>query len=142
MDTNKMDSVSLGADVGGRDAFEATEGEVLKLRRALIRSCLSAHNGTVSEIALVLRIDGNIQSWGKVGVDNIVFKDGKKRVEADIFVTSDVWKKKGLFREYMIKTLIGIPAAIAEKAQKRKVVFDSESWSADISRATSEYGDE
>lgn len=83
--------VTLGADVGGKDAFNVTNQHVLALRSLLRQKCSKASGGFLKEIALVLRVDGSVQAWGKSGVDNISLQKKKAFVTADIFVPVDVW---------------------------------------------------
>lgn len=85
------DFITLGADVGGKDAFGATNQHILELRGLLRQISSSAFGCTLKEIALVLRVDGSVQAWGKNGVDNIYFQKKKAFVTADIFVSADVW---------------------------------------------------
>lgn len=85
------DFVTLGADVGGKDAFNATNQHVLALRNLLRQECSRPSGDLIKEIALVLRIDGSVQAWGKSGVDNISLQKKKTFVTADIFVPVDVW---------------------------------------------------
>jgi|GEM_PF-5337029 len=85
------DLITLGADVGGKDAFNATHQHILALRNLLRKIDTSTTNGALKEIALVLRVDGSVQAWGKRGVDNISFLKKKSFVTVDIFVTTDIW---------------------------------------------------
>ncbi|WP_141243638.1 hypothetical protein [Pseudomonas indica] len=85
------DFITLGADVGGKDAFSATNQHVLALRSLLRQVDSKTSGGVLKEIALVLRVDGSVQAWGKSGVDNISFQKRKAFITADIFVPADVW---------------------------------------------------
>ena len=86
-----IDFVTLGADVGGKDAFTATNQHVLALRSLLHQECSGSFGSPLKEISLILRVDGSVQSWGKRGVENVTFYKKKSSVTADIFVPVDVW---------------------------------------------------
>jgi hypothetical protein len=93
-------TVTLGADVGGKDADAATNADVLALRRCLEASCRGPYSTTFDEIALVLRIDGSVQAWNTRGVANVRLQRKLRYATADIFVPRSSWSSEstGTFR--------------------------------------------
>jgi hypothetical protein len=87
------DFLTLGADIGGKDAFGVINPHVLALRALLRQGASGLSCDPIREIALVLRVDGSVQAWGKRGVENISLLKKKTFVTADIFVPIDVWSK-------------------------------------------------
>ena len=87
--------ITLGADVGGSDAYDATNDHVLKLRKSLGERCLGPYSETIREIALVLRIDGAVQAWGKTGAKVMAMRTNAF-VTADIFVPAHIWKDQDI----------------------------------------------
>lgn len=77
--------------MGGKDAHLATHCHILMLRKLLIEACCGFYGDRVNEIALVLRIDGSVQSWHKSGVENLKFLRKNSYITADIYVPSAVW---------------------------------------------------
>src|SRR5690242_2188452 len=83
--------ITLGADVGGRDAHAAITGDILALRRLLEQECPGPYSATFDEFALILRIDGSVQSWGRRGVDHIRLQRKLRYAKADIYVPTTAW---------------------------------------------------
>ena len=108
--------ITLGADVGGRDAHDATNAQVLTFRRMLADGCRGPYGGTIKEIALVLRIDGSIQAWGKRGVEGVALQKKGAFATADIYVFRDIWAANDLpaLKSFLAS---GVKAAIAEIAE-------------------------
>ena len=108
--------ITLGADVGGKDAHDATHAHILAFRRLLADVCRGPYGETIKEIALVLRVDGSIQSWGKRGVEGVAMQKKRTFATADIYIPRDVWASGDLpaFRSFLAS---GVKAAIAEIAE-------------------------
>lgn len=108
--------ITLGADVGGKDAHDATHPHILAFRRLLADGCRGPYGETIKEIALVLRIDGSIQAWGKRGVEGVALQKKGAFATADIYVSRDIWATNDLpaFRSFLA---IGVEAAVAEIAE-------------------------
>jgi len=108
--------VTLGADVGGKDAHDATHAHILAFRRLLADTCRGPYSETIKEIALVLRIDGSVHTWGKRGIEGVALQKRSTLATADIYVSRDVWESLDFlaFRRFLAS---GIKAAIAEIAE-------------------------
>jgi hypothetical protein len=115
--------VTLGADVGGRDADDATNAHVLAFRKLLADACRGSYSETIEEIALVLRIDGSVQAWGKRGVEGVALRRKGAFATADIYVPKDVWATDDLlaFRRYLASSVHAAIVEIAERAKHRGV---------------------
>jgi hypothetical protein len=133
--------VTLGADVGGKDAHNATKEHYMALRRALAAKCAGPYGQTFDEFALVLRIDGSVQSWKKRGVDNVRLQRKFRYATADIFVPTQIWKGKApkVLRAFLANEVEAAIRAITERAKKLKVDIDDVKLLADVRRAISRF---
>lgn len=113
--------ITLGADVGGKDAHAATHHEILELRNLLKRGCRGPYSQTIKEFALVLRIDGSVQAWGKSGIEGVKIHKTNSFATADIFVPRDVWANDGAhaFRHFLGSEVRGAIGEIVDHAQAR-----------------------
>lgn len=141
MNTKSEDVVSLGADVGGRDADAATRQHVIALSKLLRQKCRGTYSDVIKEFALVLRIDGSVQSWGKCGVENVAFQKKKSFVTADIFVPVDVWSAGDVseLRTFLVDQLVQAIKRIGEEAIRKGVVVDINKFLVDFDNVAIEY---
>ena len=139
MVTKAKDTITLGADVGGRDADLATNSHIMLLRRLLAIECVGPYSSVFKEFALVLRIDGSVQSWGKRGIDYNRLQKKSGYATADIFVPKDVWQptEGSEFRCYVEREVGRAIRQIADRAIKANVPIADELLIADVDRATS-----
>lgn len=139
-DMTKSEAITLGADVGGKDAYEATRKSVQSLRRLLALECIGPYSAKIDECALVLRIDGEVQSLGRRGTHGIVLSERRRRVTADIYVPSTEWSGSGTnFAEFLADEVTQALSAICAKAKTRWSDFDSGRMTADVERAVSAF---
>lgn len=119
--------VTLGADVGGKDADKVVGGYHLALRRALAEHCRGGYSPVLKKFALVLRIDGSVQSWRKRGVDHVRIQKKSGYATADIFMPADIWKDESAdkIRAYLATEVEVAIRRIIESAQKVKVQIES-----------------
>lgn len=140
MNSETRNQVTLGADVGGKDAHGATHDSVLALRRHLQQKCKGPYGSVVKEFALVLRIDGSVQIWGKSGVENAVFQRKNTFATADIFVPVSDWS--GRDTRHIRKVLaVGVVKAIeklAELAERKKIDIAINDLRRDVGAAANE----
>jgi hypothetical protein len=134
-------AVTLGADVGGKDAHAATREQYLALRRALASNCAGPYGKTFDEFALILRIDGSVQSWRKRGVDNIRLQRKLRYATADIFVPAKIWKvtPPSVWRGFLAKEVETAIRAITERAKRMKDDVDESRLLADVKRAVTSF---
>ena len=141
MMNDEKSAVTLGADVGGRDAFDATKKHVLALRQVLASACRGPYGGTYDEFALILRIDGSVQEWRKRGIANVRRQRRWRYVTADIFVPVSDWKgrpARGL-RNLLAKDVETAMAAIIDRVTKAKDDVDVDRLLADVKRAIKQF---
>jgi hypothetical protein len=133
-------SVSLGADVGGKDAHAATADDCMALRQALTHECRGPYGPAFSEFALVARIDGSVQRWGKRGVENVRLQRKSKYATADIYVPESVWAEGPTpFRAFLATNIAAAIQAIVERAEEGGDSIDSNRLLADVKRATEQF---
>jgi hypothetical protein len=133
--------VTLGADVGGKDAHEATNNYVLSLRRLLQQKCTGPYGATVKEFALVLRIDGSVQAWGKSGAENAAFRRKNTFATADIFVTVNEWSGRDAahIRKVLATGVMDAIETLAELAERKKIDIAIDSLRRDVGAAEREF---
>jgi len=140
-DAGIREFITLGADVGGEDAHAATHEHILLLRSLLSRECKKIYSKTIKEIALVLRIDGSVQSWGKSGVQNVVFSNRGKIVTADIFMPREIWSANDSLRlrDFLLSEVRNAVSLIGDIAQRRGIELSSSDLARDIQSATENF---
>ncbi len=123
------DFVTLGADVGGKDAFIAVNQHVLGLRTLLRQECFKGTGDSLDEIALVLRVDGSVQAWGKTGIGNISLQKKKRFVTGDIFVPADVWSTGDAvsIRRFLMDQVTYAIRLVVEYVNQEGISLDGES---------------
>lgn len=126
MTNTNNDFVTLGADVGGKDAFDATNQHVLVLRNLLRQECLAVPREGINEIALVLRIDGSVQAWGESGVGKVSFQKKRAFVTADIFVSIDVWSTGDAsnIRRFLVEQVLCAIQLIVDELDRKGIALD------------------
>ena len=113
-------TVTLGADVGGRDAHDATNKFVVALRKRLEVACIAPYSEVLSKIHLLVQIDGSIQSWGKSGVDRVFIRPALGYATADMYVPSVEWQTPTRFRAFLARNVLEAVAKVGERAVQRK----------------------
>lgn len=143
MNYNAAELVTLGADIGGKDAFVATHDLVLSLRRFLKQHCRGPYGATVREFALVLRIDGSVQAWGKKGAEAVRFQQQNSYVTADIFVPTESWSgvEVAEVRKTLAAGVIDAIDGIANFAEQRTIDIDGTRLRHEAGEATKHFLD-
>jgi hypothetical protein len=134
-------AVTLGADVGGKDADAATDEHCMSLRKALERHCRGSYSPVLEKFAIVLRIDGSVQAWKKSGVDFTRVQKSAGYATADIFLPVEVWKDAPALAicRFLGEQCIAAIRSMVERATKVKVPVDGEKLLADVNRAVEEF---
>jgi hypothetical protein len=112
-------TITLGVDVGGRDAHDATHELVLKLRKGLEATCTVPYGEVLTKIHLLVQIDGSVQSWGKSGVDRIFIRPSVGCATVDIWVPSVEWQTAARFRAFLASNVLEAIAKVGERAAQR-----------------------
>lgn len=129
--------VTFGADVGGKDAHAATSEVIMELRQALARECRGPYGASFAEFALVVRIDGAVQSWGKSGLNNVRLQRKSRYATADIFVPKAIWAAgHDVFRAFIAENIEIAIQSIVDRAEKAHDKIESEHLIGDVRRAT------
>lgn len=133
--------ITLGADVGGKDAHGATHEYVLSLRRLLQQKCVGPYGDTVNEFALVLRIDGAVQAWGKCGAGNAAFQRKGAVATADIFVPVSAWSARDSanIRKVLAAGVVGAIEALAELSERKKIDIAIDRLRRDVGDVATEF---
>ena len=141
MKSNSHDFISLGADVGGRGAHNATNAHILALRQLLQVRCKGDYGTSVKEVALVLRIDGDVQSWQKSGADNFGFQKRTRLATADIYVPISEWygHDGGYIRKFLAVEVKNAISSISNMLEQRGIKFDAANLKNDVAIAINEY---
>ena len=132
-------TVTLGADVGGRDAHDATNDAVLALRKCLQAACTEPYSAVLSKIHLLVQIDGSIQSWGKSGVDRVFIRPALACATADIFVPSDEWQTPARFRAFLARNVVEAVSKVGERTVQRKQPLALERLVQDVESAVKSF---
>ena len=85
------DSVTLGADVVGPKAHEATESSIMLLRKLLAKHCVGHYSKDIDEFAFVLRIDGKVCSWNFKRCERLRLNRRSRYITVDIGVPQKRW---------------------------------------------------
>lgn len=141
MSAENLESITLGADVGGKDAHTATHEHVLILRKLLRQECQGPYSQTIKQIAIVLRIDGSVQAWGKSGVETVAIQRKNTFATADIFVPREAWSTANSqeLRHFLadgVKTAI---ERISKSAQDRGISLSHEGLQHDVGSAIDKF---
>lgn len=129
-------AITLGADVGGKDAHAATAEVCMQFRQALAMECLGPYSPSLKEFALVVRIDGSVQSWGKSGVDNVRLQRKSNYASADIFVPKAVWVEgPEVFRAFLATGIEAAIETIVHRVEQAQVQVESVQLIGDVKRA-------
>ncbi len=136
-----MTAVTLGADVGGKDADVATRDDVLALRRCLEAECRGPYGMVFHELALVLRVDGSVQAWNKIGVSNVRLQRHLRYATADIFMPRSSWEAvpPGAFRRHIADGVTTAVSEIVARALRAGDAVEGDALCRDVAAATRKF---
>lgn len=129
--------VSLAEQVGGTEASRVTGRHVLELRRLLEQHCSQVYCPNVAEFALILRTDGDVQTFGFEGCKNVRRSRRERYITVDLGVPEHRWKSVSAseFRSYLWElTETGILCCV-DRLRRDKEQIDFESLRADLGTA-------
>lgn len=141
MNSETRDLVSLGADVGGKDAYEATNVSILALRRLLQKKCRGPYGVSIQEFALVLRIDGSVQAWGKRGAESAAFRRKNTFATVDFYIPISEWSGHDVahIRKVLAAGVMEAIEKLVELAQRKKIDIASNDLRRDVDAAANEF---
>jgi hypothetical protein len=132
--------VTLGVDAGGRDADEATRAHYMALRGLLAAECVGPYGTAFCEFALVLRIDGSVQTWGRRGVGDVRLQRKSRYATADIFVPAELWQSSPTtIRAFLASEMKSAISKIVDRASSKKDSIDGGRLNADVERAIEKF---
>ena len=132
---------TLGADVGGKDAFTVTNPHILDFRRILKEICSGEYSDTIKEFALVLRFDGEVQTWGESGVKHVSLSKKNSFVTADVFMPRNVWEggNSTKIRTFLAEQVRRAIIEIGCLAKAKNIRVNEEQLASDINMAVTMY---
>lgn len=141
MSDDSKDFVTLGAQMGGVDASAVTWPAIALYKRALSSRCRRSYSDSISEIGLVLRIDGKLDSWEKSGVEAVFLRQKAGYATADIYVPREVWANDDprVFRVFLASMVQEAVAKVVERFSDRGVPIAGRELPADVEAATQEF---
>jgi hypothetical protein len=131
--------VSLGVQEGGPTSSPIVTPFYMGLRRALARSFPDLDSVQGTEVAFVLRIDGDISYWNKSGPGYLRLYKKRKEVTLDLFMPRSAWEGvTGPQIEAFLKDIIrqGFEMVIA-RLKKEKILKDETEYRRRVSEILS-----
>ena len=140
-ESEARDAITLGADVGGKDAHAFTHEHILALRKLLQQECQGPYSRTVKEFAIILRIDGSVQSWSRSGTESVALQGRSTYATADIFVPKEAWSgvNSSSFRRFLAAEVRNALIKIAVFVQGRKVPVSIDRLTHDVDIAIEKF---
>lgn len=129
--------VTLGADIGGKDAYNVLNEHILTLRKLLAEMCNGPYGSSIKEIALALRVDGCVQAWEKCGVEGVALQGKKAYAIADVYVPRHIWSDgdSNKIREFLGAGIKSAITQIADHARSLRVDISDKDLERDVARA-------
>ena len=139
MTATRHEYITLGGQMGDREAYAAVSPYSLKLRKLLAEKCCRGYGPNFREMAYVLRVDGTGWHWEKSGCAGVrVTKSGAATV--DIYMPVDVWKAGGAsIRNFLAEHVKQGFELMLSRLISKKISLDSEGLSADFMAAVNEF---
>ena len=136
-----VNSFSLGAQVGGPDAAEATRNQEQKLRDAMNRWS-GNYTSAIKEFAFLLRIDGAIhtytQEWNILGAQKA--KRKKNWIEVEIGVPKSAWQNQSdNYKNYLAAEVEKGLHYMVELLKQKKCDINDEALFADWKKIKNKY---
>lgn len=133
--------VTFGAQVEGSDAHSIVREPHALLRSLLRKHTIKRYSSEISELALVLRVDGALGGWNKVGCDKLRLQRTGGYATIDILVPVPIWRDLpswelgGYMARYSREGIV----LMLERIERAKVVFESERLLSDVDAALDEF---
>lgn len=131
--------ITIGAQMGDRDADTAVCPSFMRLSKLFTKHCSRGYGDTFKYFGFVLRIDGAISYWEKSGCDKL---RGRRSGEAtiDVYMPIPVWKAGPLsIQKYLEVEIRNGFFLMLEKLIKLGVVLDKDNLIADFEVAMAEF---
>lgn len=136
----QMTTISLPAEIGGKDAFRATNPAILLLRKLLSCHCRKPY-GSISEIAPILRISGEVAQYGEEEYQNLSYDRSDNSVSVDVVIPARKWTSmsEAEFREYLFERVSGGIRVCVKELISRNFSIDQDTLAADLNRVKQLY---
>lgn len=127
----------VGAHIGGTDAANAIGESVRKLRETLNESCIGSYSPTAKTFWYVLRIDGELDFWGKNAIESVRFSKRQTEISAEIYLARSCWEhvSEMTFRTHLAEGIKNATIAMCDHAQRRGVKLSREALQRDVQAA-------
>ncbi|WP_108670431.1 hypothetical protein [Peribacillus acanthi] len=123
--------ITLGADIGGRDAAKVVEPYLNELVELLDRFCNKRYSSQLDEFAPFLRVDGDVCSWNFEGCEKLRLSKKHRYITVDIGMPRSKWEGIGEkeIKEYLINNLKEALELIVNRLKKERYpVNDNVLW--------------
>lgn len=133
--------MTLGAQIGGKDAFEKTHSSVVLLRRLLGEFCVGPYSTEIDEFAPVIRIDGKIQQFGFKGLKNLRRSKKDRYITVDVGFVKEDWSHHDelAFRKVLLERVQAAIDAFLKRLSHDRVFVDQEALLNDLSEVKASY---
>lgn len=127
----------VGAHIGGTDAANATRESVRKLREKLRETCVGPYSPTTKVFWYVLRIDGDLDSWGKNTIESVRFSKRQTEISAEIYLARSCWEHvpEMTFRTHLAEGIKNATIAMCDHAERRGARLSREALEHDVQAA-------
>lgn len=129
--------ITFGVQAGDSAANAVVQPHYMRLREVLREHCRGDYSEAIKEFAFVLRIDGKISQWQKIGCDYLRVSPKRGCATVDIFMPMDVWEDHrssqipSFLRHYIEEGFMQIMERVASK----KIAIKTEELYSDFGRA-------
>jgi hypothetical protein len=130
----------VGAEVGGPDVGDWVSRDRVLLNELFDKYCAEPYNSEVTCIALFLRVEGRVKSYGFEGIDDVSRLKPQKAVGADISIQRKDWDTKpAIFRKFLWKNVQEGIWACVERVKKDKLAVDEDRLRRDLAKVEREF---
>ena len=132
-----IDSAMQGRGTDSRRLVPHWQG----IKRAFGEGATTAISSEVEEITFILRIDGNLGSFGADGLDNFKINLRHKYVSADICIPTSRWVNASNIEiaRFIADCIMGSAPIIAAGLAKRKIECDLAILQTDLKRGCDKF---
>ncbi|KZE69148.1 hypothetical protein AWM68_02450 [Fictibacillus phosphorivorans] len=133
---SKNSYITFGAQMGDANADQAVGPHLEELNLLLDRYCKKSYCKELNELALILRVDGELWHFGIEGCDKLRLSKKQGYITMDIGMPESKWKNQmpNSIRDFLISHLVlSLELMIKRLKKELFAVNEAELW-ADISR--------
>jgi hypothetical protein len=117
--------VTIGEDVGGENAFDATRSVMSHLRTLLKKSFPGKMCSDIHELALLIRIDGDTHKFKFRGPERIRLNRKKRYISIDIGLEKGDWDvPQSKFKKTLSEFILDGLERVLERLRKNRITCD------------------